>query len=287
MRAAPSRSRPTPGSPTPLIALRGRSSIRRRVRRRVGSDRRLGHDLPRQRMRSHVRQDGGGASAGTSWWSTDGQHWHAASGGDCLLNIGGWKSGLRRADSSNGNPGDRWIRRLCRRKTWSNRDDPLGYWSGARRRHCPRYLTGDGNRILAYGTTQQSQFLLTGHRSMVVTGPTSARRRRPALPHDVTPVLLRNGVLFIGTQAPGSGPHALIPDSLSPVRRWRWPDHCVFAQAVVYLHMLDVGDLETASASAAVAKLLPTPTLCVLQSLADGELSVRELSDRVGCHCRT
>jgi ArsR family transcriptional regulator len=50
--------------------------------------------------------------------------------------------------------------------------------------------------------------------------------------------------------------------------------------------MLDVEDLETArQRSAAVAKALADPKrLCVLQSLADGELSVRELSDRVGCH---
>lgn len=50
--------------------------------------------------------------------------------------------------------------------------------------------------------------------------------------------------------------------------------------------MLDIGDPETArQRSAAVAKALADPKrLCVLQSLADGELSVRELSDRVGCH---
>jgi DNA-binding transcriptional ArsR family regulator len=50
--------------------------------------------------------------------------------------------------------------------------------------------------------------------------------------------------------------------------------------------MLEVGDLETMrQRSAAVAKALADPKrLCVLQSLADGELSVRELSERVGCH---
>lgn len=37
--------------------------------------------------------------------------------------------------------------------------------------------------------------------------------------------------------------------------------------------------------SAAVAKALADPKrLCVLESLAQGELSVRDLSDRVGCH---
>ena len=51
-------------------------------------------------------------------------------------------------------------------------------------------------------------------------------------------------------------------------------------------HMLDVGDLEASrQRSAAVAKALADPKrLCVLQSLAAGELSVRDLSDRVGCH---
>ena len=50
--------------------------------------------------------------------------------------------------------------------------------------------------------------------------------------------------------------------------------------------MLDVSDLESArQRSAAVARALADPKrLCVLQSLADGELSVRELSDRVGCN---
>jgi DNA-binding transcriptional ArsR family regulator len=50
--------------------------------------------------------------------------------------------------------------------------------------------------------------------------------------------------------------------------------------------MLEVGDLETArKRSAAVAKALADPKrLCVLQSLANGELSVHELSETVGCH---
>jgi ArsR family transcriptional regulator len=50
--------------------------------------------------------------------------------------------------------------------------------------------------------------------------------------------------------------------------------------------VLDVGDPETArQRSAAVARALADPKrLCVLQSLAAGELSVRDLSDRVGCN---
>jgi ArsR family transcriptional regulator len=50
--------------------------------------------------------------------------------------------------------------------------------------------------------------------------------------------------------------------------------------------MLLVDDLETArQRSAAVAKALADPKrLCVLQSLAERELSVRELSEHVGCH---
>jgi DNA-binding transcriptional ArsR family regulator len=50
--------------------------------------------------------------------------------------------------------------------------------------------------------------------------------------------------------------------------------------------MLDVGDLETSRRrGAAVARALADPKrLCVLQSLADGELSVSELSEQVGCH---
>jgi len=50
--------------------------------------------------------------------------------------------------------------------------------------------------------------------------------------------------------------------------------------------MLDASELEvTRQRSAVVARALAdAKRLCVLQSLAEGELSVRELSDRVGCH---
>jgi DNA-binding transcriptional ArsR family regulator len=49
--------------------------------------------------------------------------------------------------------------------------------------------------------------------------------------------------------------------------------------------MLEVSDLEaTRQRSAAVARALADPKrLCVLQCLARGEMSVRDLSDRVGC----
>src|SRR5450756_824838 len=49
--------------------------------------------------------------------------------------------------------------------------------------------------------------------------------------------------------------------------------------------MLEAGELEvTRQRSAIVARALADPKrLCVLQSLAEGELSVRELSGRVGC----
>ena len=50
--------------------------------------------------------------------------------------------------------------------------------------------------------------------------------------------------------------------------------------------MLHTSELDvTRQRSAAVARALADPKrLCVLQSLAEGELSVSELSDRVGCH---
>jgi DNA-binding transcriptional ArsR family regulator len=49
--------------------------------------------------------------------------------------------------------------------------------------------------------------------------------------------------------------------------------------------MLEVRDLEaTRQRSAAVARALADPKrLCVLQCLARGEMSVRDLSERVGC----
>jgi len=50
--------------------------------------------------------------------------------------------------------------------------------------------------------------------------------------------------------------------------------------------MLEVQDLEGAhQRSAALARALSdAKRLCVLQCLANGELSVHDLSDRVGCH---
>jgi ArsR family transcriptional regulator len=50
--------------------------------------------------------------------------------------------------------------------------------------------------------------------------------------------------------------------------------------------VLDIRDLEAArQRGATVAKALADPKrLCVLQSLAGGELSVSELSEQVGCH---
>jgi ArsR family transcriptional regulator len=50
--------------------------------------------------------------------------------------------------------------------------------------------------------------------------------------------------------------------------------------------VVEASDLETMrQRGAAVAKALADPKrLCVLQSLADGELSVSELSEQVGCH---
>jgi ArsR family transcriptional regulator len=50
--------------------------------------------------------------------------------------------------------------------------------------------------------------------------------------------------------------------------------------------MLDASDVDTArQRGAAVARALAdAKRLCVLQSLADGELSVRQLSDQVGCN---
>jgi ArsR family transcriptional regulator len=50
--------------------------------------------------------------------------------------------------------------------------------------------------------------------------------------------------------------------------------------------MLELGDLEaTQQRSAAVARALAdAKRLCVLRCLGEGELSVRDLSERVGCH---
>ena len=140
--------------------------------------------------------------AGTSWWSTDGQHWHAASGGDCLLNMAAGSQGFVAQTRPMATPGTVGFVGSADGKTWSNRDDPLGYWSGGEGDGTALgSLTGDGNRILAYGTTQQSQVpaywtSLDGRHwtDLRLVGDA------PALPHDVTPVLLRNGVLFIGTQ---------------------------------------------------------------------------------------
>lgn len=79
---------------------------------------------------------------------------------------------------------------------------------------------------------------------------------------------------------PEAGPSRPIP---------RDPNAKVLAslRKLLYIrHVLDISDLDTArQRSAVVARALADPKrLCVLQSLAAGELSVRDLSDRVGCN---
>ena len=72
----------------------------------------------------------------------------------------------------------------------------------------------------------------------------------------------------------------------TPVRRPQ-PKVLASLRKLLYIRrVLDVSDLDTArQRSAAVARALADPKrLCVLQSLAAGELSVRDLSDRVGCN---
>ena len=87
--------------------------------------------------------------------------------------------------------------------SWKAYTDPLGYWSeGEGSGSANGQFVGDGTRILGYGNPQQSQVSgywtsLDGRRwtKLPLSGNTAG------LPDDVTPIVLRDGVLFVGQNA--------------------------------------------------------------------------------------
>ncbi len=143
-----------------------------------------------------------------SWWSTDGQSWHAAKGGDCLGSIAAGSQGFVALTRPLATPGIVGVVGSADGKTWTNRDDPVGYWSGGEGDGTANgTFIGDGNRIVGCGTPQQAQTLgcwasLDGSHwtELRIAGDTTGLSNgvEPAL---VTTVLLRNGVLFLNPQA--------------------------------------------------------------------------------------
>jgi len=138
----------------------------------------------------------------SSWWSTDGQQWHPATGGNCLADLSAARQGFVAETRPMAIPGTVGFVGSPDGHDWSDYDDPLGYWSGGEGAGSALgTVTGDGNRVLVCGTPQGSQALacwtsFDGRHwtELQLSGDVSG------LPDDVTPVLLRNGVLLISAQ---------------------------------------------------------------------------------------
>lgn len=121
------------------------------------------------------------------------------------------------------------------------------------------------------------------------TGPSSPVGHQPfgnapgeiadaPFPMPVTPTPTAGRPAPVDTMIPPSAPFSIVASVFGLLASLR---NLLYIPA-----MVDVSDLEgVRQRSAAVARALADPKrLCVLQSLADGELSVRELSDQAGCH---
>jgi hypothetical protein len=151
-------------------------------------------------------------SAPTSWWSTDGQQWHAAAGASCLTGLSAGGQGFVTETRPQATPGTVEFLGSADGRNWSAYDDPLGYWSGGEGSGSANGgFLGDGTRILGYGTPIQSQVLgywtsLDGRHwtELHLSGDTSG------FSDNVTPVLLRNGILFLGPQGTWFGAAAPI-----------------------------------------------------------------------------
>lgn len=141
--------------------------------------------------------------AAGSWWSTDGQKWHATTGGDCLAAVASGQGGFVAETRTLATPGTTDFVGSADAHSWKAYTDPLGYWSeGEGSGSANGQFVGDGTRILGYGNPQQSQVSgywtsLDGRRwtKLPLSGNTAG------LPDDVTPIVLRDGVLFVGQNA--------------------------------------------------------------------------------------
>lgn len=141
--------------------------------------------------------------AAGSWWSTDGQKWNAATGSDCLPAVAVGKGGFVAETRALGTPGTTGFVGSADAHNWTAYADPLGYWSeGEGSGSANGQFVGDGTRILGYGNPHQSQ--VSGYwisfdgrhwTELRLSGDTAG------LPDDVTPILLRDGVLLVGQNA--------------------------------------------------------------------------------------
>ena len=148
----------------------------------------------------------GKSGSPAAWWSTDGSAWHASVVGpttDPLLeSVHAGRNGLIAESRTDTVPGitSFWTSRDGQRWALSNAD-PLGTFSGGEGAGSANGLfQGDGTRLLGYGSRAGDSpgvieywvsLDATHWTKLVLSGDTAGAG-------DVTPFLMRDGVLFVG-----------------------------------------------------------------------------------------
>ncbi len=148
-------------------------------------------------------------STPAAWWSTDGVHWSvarvAAHPGDGLYRVAAGGSGLVAVSlTPGGTPGRGSFWTSPDGRGWDLSDaDPLGTWTPAVggpgvEGSANGVFTGDGTRILGYGTRDLSKGLEYWSSADGTNWNRLALSGGPAGGADGQPFLLRDGVLFVG-----------------------------------------------------------------------------------------
>ncbi len=151
-----------------------------------------------------VGHDFSGAGSPSAWWSPDGVTWNLAQvpahPGELFTEVHAAAGGLVAMSRTNTVPDvvSFWTSRDGR--SWQISTDPLGKWQqGAGAGNPNGLFSGDGTRLLAYGITADGQpteywtsIDATTWTKLTLTGDTAA-----AVAGNVTPMLLRDGILFV------------------------------------------------------------------------------------------
>ncbi len=154
-----------------------------------------------------VGDSGTASGSPVAWWSPDGVTWNLAQvpehPGDGFAGVHSGATGLVATSQTRSVPGvtTYWISPDGGR-SWQLADDPLGIWQqGEGAGSANGLFSGDGTRLLGYGIRADGQPTeywtstnATDWTRLALTGDTAA-----AVAGDVTPMLLRDGVLFAGS----------------------------------------------------------------------------------------
>ena len=153
-----------------------------------------------------VGETGTGTGSPLAWLSDDGLTWSVAEvqphPGDGFSGVHAGGRGLVAMSSTNEVPGLASFWASADGRTWSLATDPLGLWQqGEGSGSANGLFAGDGTRLLGYGITADNQpteywisLNATDWTQLTLTGDTSA-----ATTAQVTPFLMRDGILFAGS----------------------------------------------------------------------------------------